>query len=88
MDTTLGVVVMIGWIALVLWGAGKIMLSVRRGGEWKSTHAMGLVASAALAAGIVLSLKKLLPDDTFGVGMILTIGGGVALWALTYSDEA
>ena len=87
METTLGYIGIIGWCAIVFVGAVKIVLAVRRNGEWKPTHIYGLVAVAALSSGIILSIKNLLPDDTFGVGIILTICGGIALWGITYSDE-
>jgi hypothetical protein len=82
-----GVVGISGWLAVVLTGIVKIVLSARQKGEWGKIHVYGLLAMAALSSGIVLSIKSLLPHDTFGAGTVLAICGGIAIWGVAYSSK-
>jgi hypothetical protein len=78
MEIVLGAVFLIVWAPLILWKIARVAISAWLGKD--QGVAIGLLAGAALASGIVLFFKNLLPVDTSGLGFVLAAVGTLLLW--------
>ena len=78
MEIVLGALFLIVWALLILWKIARVAISAWLGKD--QGVAIGLLAGAALASGIVLFLKNSLPLDTLGLGFVLAATGTLILW--------
>jgi hypothetical protein len=78
MEIVLGTLFLIAWALLILWMTSRVAISAWIGKE--QGVAIGLLAGAALASGIVLFLKNSLPLDTLGLGFVLAATVTLILW--------
>ena len=82
MEVFLGGALIIAWVIVLLWAMAKTAARALRGDQFNSGLAMGLIAGAAIAAGILLFIKHSLSSlDTIGAGFVLALIGGVTLIA-------
>lgn len=77
-------IVLAVWAAFVLWGIVEIARSATRREQWPpSFYVVGLIGACATGAGLVMTLRTMLPD-VFGLGFLLAVGGGLAIWSVGY----
>ena len=82
MEVFLGGALRIAWVNVLLWVVPKSAARALRGDQFNSGLAMGLIAGAAIAAGILLFIKNSLSSlDTIGAGFVLALIGSVTLIA-------
>jgi hypothetical protein len=80
METFLGVIVILAWFAVVIWGATSLVIRARRTKDWEKVGTAAL--SAATVAGPLLIF---IPEHVFfgvhtmGLGFVLTIISALAI---------
>jgi hypothetical protein len=78
MEVFLGGALIVAWVIVLLWAMAKTAARALRGDQFNSGLAMGLIAGAAIAAGILLFIKNSLSSlDTIGAGFVLALIGSV-----------
>jgi len=77
MEIFLGALIILGWFAVVIWGAVNLVIDARRKNDW------GKVGIAVLSATTVGGpLLLLMPEHVF-FGIIHTIGLGAVLASIS-----
>lgn len=85
MDTEMvrGMLVILAWFAIVIWGAAKLVIQAKRKRDWEKVGVA--VLSAITVAGPLLTL---MPDHVFfgnmhtmGLGYVLAILGAFVIFA-------
>lgn len=86
METVLGVLVVVAWFAVVIWGAASLVIQAKRKNDWGK---VGVAAvSATTVAGPLLFLSPdhvFLGGHTMGLGAVLAILSGLVIGADAYS---
>ena len=83
----LGGIVLGAWALFVFWGVAEIIRSAVRREQWPpSFYLVGLIGACAIGAGSMMTLKTMLPD-VFGLGFLLVVGGGLAIWGVGYGTR-
>jgi hypothetical protein len=82
MEIFLGVLIILAWFAVVIWGAANLVIEARRKNDW------GKVGIAVLSATTVAGpLLFLMPDHVFfgghtiGLGAVLVFVSGLTIFA-------
>jgi hypothetical protein len=87
METFLGVIVVLVWFAIVIWGAGSLVIQAKLKHDWEK------VGVAAVSATTVAGPLLVLPPDrvffnvhTFGLGFVLALISGFMI--CTYAGRS
>jgi hypothetical protein len=84
METIFGVIIIIVWSAIVIWGAAYLVIQAKRTKDWEKVGIAAL--SATTIAGPLLTL---MPEHIFfgvhtiGLGFVLAITSAFAIFALS-----
>jgi hypothetical protein len=88
MEVVVGGALIIASVIVLLWAMAKTAARALRGDQFNSGLAMGLIAGAAIAAGIPLFTKNSLSSlDSIGAGVVLALIGSVTLIASVRSAK-
>jgi hypothetical protein len=83
-EAMLGGMVLAAWAAFVVWAIVEIARSATRRKQWPpSLYVVGLIGAFAIGAGLVMTLRTMLPD-VFGLGFLLAASGGLAICGVGY----
>jgi hypothetical protein len=82
-DTDLigGIAVLTAWAVAVLWGAGTDRSVGKKGAPVGAGLPCRLGRRLRLDCGNDAGDQNSLPFDTFGLGFLLVVGSGLAIWA-------
>jgi hypothetical protein len=86
MEVFLGGALIIAWVIVLLWAMAKTAARALRGDQFNSGLAMGLIAGAAIAAGILLFIKNSLGELSCihpqhnALGLVISLIRGDLKW--------
>lgn len=88
MESLPGLVIIIAWLAVVIWGIARLLSQAKREKNWKTVGAIAV--SAATVAGPLLFFSTdhvVFGGHTIGIGAILMLISGVVIGFYAYTGD-